>query len=207
MCFHAGNVMEDDFQDSQRSMHLIHDVHDYMHRLDMPRIRKPYYSRPALSMWYQFKQGFADWVENHKSDICEYSLAKLEFRHSDVLRMAHVIQKLLRALTAMSVATDKEEFLASDEIGPIALGAALRSWRRQVHSHFAYYKFLKADPLPQLNQDGAMEALMPGCSELPDGYKDRGLEMFWRCSIERHGPDSKTHSHSSQLPSIGYDGQ
>ena len=110
MCFHAGNVMEDDFQDSQRSMHLIHDVHDYMHRIEMPRIRKPYYSRQALSTWYQFKQGVADWIENHKSDICEYSLAKLELRHSDVLRMAYVIQKLLRALTAMSVATDRRVF-------------------------------------------------------------------------------------------------
>ena len=35
MCFHAGNVMEDDHQDSQTFLHLIHDVHDYMHRLEM----------------------------------------------------------------------------------------------------------------------------------------------------------------------------
>ena len=115
-------------------------------------------------MWYQLKQFVAEWIENHKSDICEYSLARLEFRHSDVLRMAYVIQKLLRALSAMSVATDKETLLASDEIGPIALGAALRCRRRQVHIRFAYYMFLNANPLPQLNQDGAMEELMPGSS-------------------------------------------
>ena len=90
----------------------------------------------------------------------------------------------------MSAATDKEELLASDEIGPIALGAALRSWRRQVHIHVAYYKVVNANPLPQLNQDGAMEALMPGYSEFPDWYKDSGSEIFfWRCSIERHGSD------------------
>ena len=58
-------------------------------------------------MWYQFKQGVADWIHNHKSDICEYNRAKLEFRHPDVLRMAYVIQKLLRALAAISVATNK----------------------------------------------------------------------------------------------------
>ena len=45
-------------------------------------------------MWYQFKQGVVDWIENRKSEICEYSFAKLEFRHSDVLRMAYVIKTL-----------------------------------------------------------------------------------------------------------------
>ena len=65
MWLYPGNVMEYDFQDSQRSMHLIHDAHDCMHRIEMPRIRKPYYSRQALSMWYQFKQGVVDWIENH----------------------------------------------------------------------------------------------------------------------------------------------
>ena len=92
--------------------------------------------------------------------------------------MAYVIQKLLRALTAMSVATDKEGFLASDEIGPIALSAARRSWRRQVHIHFAYYKFLNANPLPWLNKHGGKEVFMPGCSEFPDDHKDWGLETF-----------------------------
>ena len=114
--------MEDDFQDSLRFMRVIHDVHGYMHRHEMPCLRKPYHSGKALSMWYQLKQGVADWIEIHKSDICEYSLAKLEFRQSDVLRMAYVIQKLLRVLIAMSGATDKEELLANDELGPIAMG-------------------------------------------------------------------------------------
>ena len=76
--------------------------------------------------------------------------------------MAYVIQKLLRALTVLSAATDKEELLARDEIGPVALGAALHSWRRQVHIHFAYYKFLIANPLPRLNKHGGMEVSMPG---------------------------------------------
>ena len=84
--------------------------------------RRTFCSGRALSRLYQFKQGVADWIEIHKSEICEYSIAKLEFRHSNVLRMAYVSQKLSRALTAMSAATDKEEFLANDEIGPIALG-------------------------------------------------------------------------------------
>ena len=116
----------------------------------------------ALSMWYDFKQGVAQWIEKHKSNICEYSLAKLELRHSDVLRMACVIQKLLRALVSISGAIDKETCVADDEIGPVALGAALHSWRRQVHIHVAYYKYLNASPLLRMNKYGGMEASVPG---------------------------------------------
>jgi hypothetical protein len=50
MCFQSGNVMEDDNQDSQMSTHLIEGGHYYMHRFEKQRIRKPYYSRTALSM-------------------------------------------------------------------------------------------------------------------------------------------------------------
>ena len=79
MCFQSGNVMEDDNQYSQMSMQLIEDIHYYMHRFEQQRIRKPYYSRTALSMWYRFNQGVADWIHKHKTDICECSLARLEF--------------------------------------------------------------------------------------------------------------------------------
>ena len=89
------------------SMQLIEDVHYYMHRFETQRIRKPYYSRTALSMWYRFKQGVADWIHKHKTDICEYSLAKLEFRDSDVLRMAYVIKKLLRELALSRLVTQR----------------------------------------------------------------------------------------------------
>ena len=89
-----------------------------------------------------------------------------------------MILKLLRALTAMSAATHKQELLASDEIGSIALGAALRSWRRQVHIRFAYYKLLIANPLPRLNKHGGMEVSMSGHSDFPDGHRERGLETL-----------------------------
>ena len=44
----------------------------------------------------------------------------------------------------------------------IALGAALHSWRQQVHIHLAYYKYQNASPLLRMNKDGGMEASMPG---------------------------------------------
>jgi hypothetical protein len=96
-----------------------------------------------------------------------------------------VIQKLLRALTIMSAAIDNKELLASDEIGQIALGAALRSWRRQVHIHFAYYKFLQTNSVVGMKEDGLMEVLLP---EYPDSHKDCGLEIV-RGSIVWHGSD------------------
>jgi hypothetical protein len=173
MCFQPANVMEDDNQDSQMSMQLIEDVHHYMQRFEKQRIRKPYYSGTALSMWYQFNQSVADWIRNHKTYICEYSLAKLELRDSDVLRMAYVIQKLLRASTIMSAATDNKELLASDEIGLIALGAALRSWRRQVHIHFAYYKFLRTNCDSGMKEAGLMQMWL---SEYLDSHRDSALE-------------------------------
>ena len=80
---------------------------------------------------------------------------------------------LLRALTIMSAATDNKEFLASDEIGPIALGAALRSWRRQVHIHFAYYKFLRTNSVGGMKEDGLMQVLL---SEYLDSHTDSVLE-------------------------------
>ena len=85
-----------------------------------------------------------------------------------------MIQKLLRALAIMSAATDNKEFLASDEIGPIALGAALRSWRRQVHIHFAYYKFLQTNSVCGMKEDGLMQMLL---SEDLDSRKLSGLEI------------------------------
>jgi hypothetical protein len=140
-------------------------------------------------MWYQFNQCVADWICKHKTDICEYSLAKLEFRDSDVLRMAYVIQKLLRALTIMSAATDNNEFLASDEIGPIALGAALRSWRRQVHIHCAYYKFLRTNSDSGMKEAGLMQMWL---SEYLDYHRDsvlgsvRSISMCDMDQIKRH---------------------
>ena len=76
-----------------------------------------------------------------------------------------MIQKLLRALVSISGAVDKDTFLADDEIHPIALGAALHSWRRQVHIHFAYYKYLNASLLPRMSKYGGMVASMAGQSD------------------------------------------
>ena len=73
---------------------------------------------------------------------------------------------------------DKETFLADDEIHPIALGAAQHSWRRQVHIHFAYYKYLNANALPRMSKYGGMEASMPGQSDVLDGHKERGSVML-----------------------------
>ena len=47
-----------------------------------------------------------------------------------------------------------------------------------MHIHFAYYKFLNASPLPQLNKHGGMEVFMPGHSECPEDHNDWGLETF-----------------------------
>ena len=124
-------------------------------------------------MWIEFKQGVGEWIEQHRSEISEYSLAKLEFRHSDVLRMAYVIKKLLRALVFLSGAVDKDTLLADDEISPIALAAALHSWRRQIQIHFAYYKYLINNPLPRMSKFGGMEASIPGQSDVLDGHKER----------------------------------
>ena len=47
-----------------------------------------------------------------------------------------------------------------------------------MHIHFAYYKFLHANLVPGMNQDGVMEALMPEYSACPDWYKDCALDFF-----------------------------
>ena len=99
----------------------------YMHRFEMPGRRRPYLTGRAQSMWIEFKKAVGEWIEQHRSEICEYSLAKLEFRHSDVLRMAYVIQKLLRALVFLSGAVHKEKPLADDEVRLFALVCALHS--------------------------------------------------------------------------------
>ena len=88
MVYLLGNVMEDDFQVCDASLSAIHYVHGYVHRCELPCRRRPYLSGRARSMWFDFKQGVAQLIEKHKSEICECSLAKLELRHSDVLRMA-----------------------------------------------------------------------------------------------------------------------
>ena len=127
MVYDPQTVMEDDFQASDDSVSLIDKVQGYMHRFEMPCRRRPYLSGHARSMWIEFKQGVGEWIEQHSSEIGEYSLARLELRHSDVLRMAYVTQKLLRALVFRSGAVDTDTFLADDEISPVALAAALHS--------------------------------------------------------------------------------
>ena len=118
MVYYPQNVMEDDFQASDESFSLIHQVHGYMHRFEMTGRRRPYLSGHAQSMWIEFKQAVGEWIEQHRSEICEYSLAKLEFRHSDVLRMAYVIQTLLRALVFLSGAVDKDMFWLTMKLVP-----------------------------------------------------------------------------------------
>ena len=108
MVYYPQSVMDDDFQAFDDSFSLIDKVHGYMRRFEMACRRRPYLSGHARSMWIELKQGVGEWIEQHRSEICEYSLAKLEFRHSDVLRMAYVIQKLLRALVFLSGAVDKD---------------------------------------------------------------------------------------------------
>ena len=173
MAYYPKNVMEDDFQASEDSFNLIHRVHGYMHRFEMPARRRPYLSGHAQSMWIEFKQAVGEWIEEHRSEICEYSLAKLELRHSDVLRMAYVIQKLLRALVFLSGAVDKYMFLADDAIGPVALAGAVRSWRRQIQIHFAYYKFVTNNPLPSISKFGGVPASAPGPSDFLDGHRNQ----------------------------------
>ena len=114
----------------------------------MPARRRPYLTGRAQSIWIEFKQAVGEWIEEHRSDICEYSLAKLEFCHSDVSRMAYVIQKLLRALVFLSGAVDKDKLLAADEICPIALAGALHSWRRQIQIHLASYNSVTNNLFP-----------------------------------------------------------
>ena len=126
---------------------------------EMSSQKTPHYIGLAFSLWAQAKLAIAEWIKCHGGDVCIHSLANLEFRDKDILRVANIVtQELLRAMSSMSGARRKDNFLASGIIGALDLAAAIRSWRRQVHIHLVCYEDLQKHMLPGLapKQDQAV---------------------------------------------------
>ena len=63
--------------------------------------------------------------------------------------------------------------MADDEIGPVALAGAVRSWRRQIQIHVAYYKFVTNSSLPSIGKFGGVPAAAPGPSDFLDGHRNQ----------------------------------
>ena len=113
----------------------------------------------ALGLYNAVKEGCKRFMEeDHPQDLGPYAEAKLDFRHSDLLRAAHLTMRKNQFILAYIAKSQDRPTRTSPNIYEFAF--AIHHWRRQISLHFAYLQWMKRDGAKLLSQaaDGTNEA-------------------------------------------------
>lgn len=91
----------------------------------------------ALGLYNSAKEACKRFQEDHIQDLGPFVEAKLDFRHSDLLRAAHLTMRKNQFIFA---------YVTNSKDTPIyEFAFALHHWRRQISLHFAFLQWIKRE--------------------------------------------------------------
>lgn len=102
----------------------------------------------ALKLYNCAQEAAKRFQEDHQRELGPYVEAKLEFRHSDLLRAAHLAMRKNQFLYAyIEKSADKP---ARTKTSIYEFAFALHHWRRQIRLHFAFLRWMAREGTKQL---------------------------------------------------------
>ena len=148
--FGPKGVKRDDRQPPQDALNMINNAHRWMYDnfFDKQEPSKHALDKHALVLYTALHDAIEDfkaaWVKD-KGTMDKREEEKLDFYHTDVLRAAHLAMRkcqFLKSLNPEYVQKNPEEFVRTSP-NAYEFYMALHWWRRQLHVHLAFYRWVK----------------------------------------------------------------